>query len=157
MSIKLDINRFSAETLGLPVLLEVDMPRGYKKDGSFAGKVYQKGHPFYGNLDKPNYFKKGHKPYYWKGGKYKNNGYIFILKPEHPFCNAIGYVREHRLVVEKYLKRYLKPKERVHHINEIKDDNRIENLMLFKNQTYHSWFHCKGFCNPKGIIFDGRQ
>ncbi len=93
----------------------------------------------------------------WKGGRYKNDaGYILVKKPNHPFCNNLGYVREHRLVVEKYLGRYLKPKETTHHINEIKDDNRIENLMLFKNGWYHFWFHKKGFCNLKGIIFDGR-
>ena len=87
-------------------------------------------------------FKKGQfsgkKHHNWKDGKYKNNGYIFILKPNHSFCNALGYVREHRLVVEKQIGRLLKPKERVHHINEIKDDNRIENLMLFKNQSYQN-------------------
>jgi len=102
--------------------------------------------------------KKGKLCSAWKGGKYKTTeGYILILKPTHPFHNKRGYVRRSRLVIEKQIGRYLKPKEVVHHKNEIKDDDRIENLMVFKNGSYHFWFHKKGFCNPKGIIFDGRK
>ncbi len=106
-------------------------------------------------------FKKGNngnKSPAWKGGKYKKpEGYILVYKPEHPFCDKDKYVREHRLIVEQYIGRYLTKKEIVHHINEIRDDNRIENLMLFKNGAYHCWFHRKGYCNPNGIIFDGRN
>lgn len=80
----------------------------------------------------------------WKGGRYKGaNGYIFIYKPEHPFSNKQGYIREHRLVMEKHIGRYLIPKEVVHHINENTSDNRIENLKLFANGAIHFWFHKK--------------
>lgn len=43
----------------------------------------------------------------WTGGKIKVNGYIKIYCPEHPFANK-KYVLEHRLLVEKRLKRFLK-------------------------------------------------
>ena len=93
-----------------------------------------------------------------KNGRYKDTkGYILIHKPDHPFCNAHRYVFEHRLVIEKYLRRFLTPKEQVHHINEITNDNRIENLMGFANFGYHMNFHLFGYCNPNGIIFDGRK
>lgn len=93
----------------------------------------------------------------WINGKYKNfQGYTSIYKPEHPFNNH-SYVLEHRLVAEKHLGRYLTPKEVVHHINEIRDNNRIENLMVFRNAGYHCAFHRWGYCNPKYIVFDGRK
>ena len=76
--------------------------------------------------------------YAFKTGRTKDTaGYILILKPQHPFCHSDGYVFEHRLVMEKHLERYLKLKEEVHHSNEIKGDNRIENLKLFASRSKH--------------------
>lgn len=57
-------------------------------------------------------------------------GYIRILKPDHPFHDNRGYVKEHRLVMEEYLGRYLTKDEIVHHINENPSDNRPENLQI---------------------------
>lgn len=90
-------------------------------------------------------FKNGNKHPNWKGGKRKartrKGYYIRILLPSHPFCDSTGYVLEHRLVMEKHLGRFLLPREVVHHINEITDDNRIENLRLFPDTGEHSRFH----------------
>jgi hypothetical protein len=81
---------------------------------------------------------------FWKGGKWKNSyGYVLIYSPNHPHPNHQKgkYVFEHRLVIENYLKRYLKIGERIHHINGIKDDNRLENLKLFSSQGEHFKIH----------------
>ena len=57
-------------------------------------------------------------------------GYIYDYLPSHPGCTKKGYVMQHRLVMEEYLGRYLDKDEIVHHIDEIRDNNFIENLEL---------------------------
>lgn len=75
---------------------------------------------------------------HWTGGKIINDlGYILILSPQHPYKNNHGYVREHRLIMEKHLGRFLLPTEEVHHINGLKNDNRIENLQLISSRSEH--------------------
>jgi len=70
------------------------------------------------------------KAHNWKGGKrLAKSGYIMIYVPNHPF-NSYGYVREHRLVMEKHLNRFLKRHELIHHKNGILTDNRIDNLSI---------------------------
>lgn len=77
----------------------------------------------------------------WKGGKLRTKaGYIYIYNPNHPFASK-RYVAEHRLIAEQFLNRYLFPKEKIHHINGIPDDNCQENLYLFKSQYSHNSFH----------------
>jgi len=68
-------------------------------------------------------------------------GYKIIKAKWHPFADKQGYVREHRLKMENHIGRYLTPDEIVHHRNEIKSDNRIENLFLFPNDELHRGFH----------------
>lgn len=81
----------------------------------------------------------------WKSKRKIHKGYIYLYKPLHPFANNKRYVREHRSVIEKAMGRYLKPKERVHHWNEKRDDNHIENLCLFRQGSVHTRLHMFAF------------
>jgi len=82
-------------------------------------------------------------------------GYRLILAPNHPYCTKEGYVREHRLVVENHIGRYLFQHEIVHHKNGDKLDNRLENLEVML-QSDHARMHriknrtC-GLCNRKHV------
>ena len=72
----------------------------------------------------------------WNGGKTKQHGYVLVRKIDHPYANSLGYVREHRLVMEKQLGRFLEPNEIVHHINHNRSDNRPKNLQLFSKSEH---------------------
>ena len=88
-------------------------------------------------------FLKGEKNPSWNGGKKKIRGYWYIHKPEHPFATKQGYVKKSRLVMEQEINRFLEPSEVIHHKNGIINDDMIENLMLFDNQSEHQKFHIK--------------
>ncbi len=53
----------------------------------------------------------------FKVGFIDKRGYRFVYMPNHPNVRKDGYIQEHRLVMEKHLGRFLKPKEVVHHLN----------------------------------------
>lgn len=88
----------------------------------------------------------------WKGGKFTNKqGYVFVRIKTHTRVDKNGYVKEHVLVAEKALGRFLTKEEVIHHINEVKSDNRLENLYLFESNYAHSEYHSNvrhGNCDP---------
>ncbi len=58
-------------------------------------------------------------------------GYVWIYLPEHHLANKMGYVIEHRMIMEEMLGRPIRKNENVHHLNGNKQDNRPENLELW--------------------------
>lgn len=95
-----------------------------------------------------NVSNKGDKSPAWKGGtSHHYDGYLYVTIPEHPFGGdrSTGYVFEHRVVMETWMREvapeheflvlvngvmYLRPGIIVHHINEVKTDNRRANLLV---------------------------
>jgi len=74
----------------------------------------------------------------WKGGRMRDkHGYVLVHMPEHPNANRHGYVREHRVVMEQKLGRFLDRKEVVHHFDGTTDNNVPENLGLFRSNGEH--------------------
>ena len=73
----------------------------------------------------------------WNGGKTVDRyGYEKVFNPESSMSDSKGYVYTHRLVVSKSLGRILSKDEVVHHINEDKQDNRIQNLQLMTHREH---------------------
>ena len=74
---------------------------------------------------------KGKRHSRWKGGRRKmSHGYITVWQPKNPMAMYDGYVLEHRLVMAKKLRRPLLKHEIVHHVNGVRDYNRLANLVL---------------------------
>ena len=106
--------------------------------------------------------KRGENSEWYKDGSYINQqGYKFIrLYPEDAYydmADGKGYVREHRLVMAKHLRRSLHSWESVHHKDGDKLNNEIINLELL-NKNQHMKDHNKGYGDgfEKGLI-DGRK
>ena len=88
----------------------------------------------------------------WKGGETKRvDGYVYERAGGHPRAH-IGYVLQHRLVIERALLRFnldhpflgdlggghfgLRPEVHVHHVNQDRGDNRFENLIACTNAAH---------------------
>jgi len=98
---------------------------------------------------------KGKTNPHWNGGRSKDMaGYVRVYVPDHPRRDNNNYVLEHRLVMEQHVGRVLVRSEVVHHINGIKDDNRLENLVLMTH-SQHSTDHGKERTDARYIATKG--
>jgi HNH endonuclease len=85
--------------------------------------------PKYGKSGKEVKYIHGHGTRKLIRSKFVNTqGYVLVYSPDHHHSDNNGYVREHRLVYEEYYKCCLLPWATIHHINQNKQDNSIDNL-----------------------------
>ena len=84
----------------------------------------------------------------WKGGRRLLRGYVEVWCP--PEVNPRRRIFEHRLIMQKHLRRKLTNREFVHHKNGVKTDNRIENLEIVHLNSHRGNVQCphclKTFC-----------
>ncbi len=85
---------------------------------------------------------KGEKNGRWNNGQLiSSHGYVLVRVPKtHHRAFGNGYAYEHDLIAEKKLGRRLRPNEIAHHENEIKTDNRPENIII-KTASAHMREH----------------
>lgn len=90
----------------------------------------------------------------WKGGRVRNRqGYIRVnVGVNHPMAGKDGYVLEHRQAISEHLGRPLLKTEAVHHLNGIKDDNRLENLLLLSPADHNIQQRICGSCSLRKEI-----
>lgn len=144
--------RYALSRLGTTALVDVDDPRAVRALGLWDGGATAKAAGEEVGLSQNlmtrllratgrdgQRFGENHKS--WKGGRRRlRAGYVVLrVSADHPRYEMStdrgprsrgGSISEHRLVMAEHLGRDLLPEETVHHINGVRDDNRIENLEL---------------------------
>ena len=111
-------------------------------------------------------FPKGENHPNWIGGEIlTEHGYV-LVREEHPFSND-SYVQQHRLIVEEWMRcnfpehefmvkvdkmPYLKKSTIVHHRDEIKDNNELDNLIIMRSQGIHLSWHRSELTEKEKLI-----
>jgi len=102
---------------------------------------------YHGNRGENNgmYKKIGNDHPRWKGGIFiDNRGYILIRNSNRQNSHKNGFIYQHRLIYENYLsilfdeEVFIPQEYEIHHINEIKSDNRLINLELLTKQEHRT-------------------
>jgi hypothetical protein len=106
---------------------------------TIRGRRWFKGHPapfLSGHANR----KSGVDHHLFVGRRKTASGYIYVYAPDHPNARRAkeyeGYVLEHRLLWERANGRLLRRDEHVHHINGVRDDNRLENLVALTSSQH---------------------
>jgi hypothetical protein len=73
--------------------------------------------------------------------KRDHGNHVLVNMPEHPRADHHGRVYEHVIVAGNKIGRNIKPTERIHHINCVKDDNSPENLFVCADNKEHLLIH----------------
>jgi len=111
-----------------------------KKFNLSFGTVKRRLHEF--NIRTRGHSECGKRNKNWKGGKkITKDGYVYIYCPTHPCAIRGRYILEHRLVMEKSLNRYLLKRELVHHIDENRDNNNVDNLLVVSSKEHYRIHH----------------
>jgi hypothetical protein len=76
-------------------------------------------------------------------GYINDSGYKIIHKPGYPSVDKKNRIREHIYVMEQHLGHLLPKGSVVHHINGVRTDNRIENLVLCESKSSHRILHAQ--------------
>lgn len=128
---------YSKDFVTYPSIIKLGRGKYCSKKCSDKFTLIKKGQ----HLSVSTEFSKGEKPHNYKGWtttkpRSKSGRYKLIYLPKHPKSTKKGYVREHRLVCENRLGRYLKSYEIVHHIDEDKMNNKPENLQVMTKREH---------------------
>lgn len=107
----------------------IDMKKGFK----MLVPPWNKGKKGEYKLDKNS----GKNHWNWNGGTHvRQDGYLMFSAMDG---SRNKYV--HRVIAERVLDRALLDREVVHHIDNDKQNNKIENLYLFRHQSAHQRWH----------------
>ena len=89
----------------------------------------------------------------WRGGRHVDvNGYAWVRMPDHPRAKGYGYVKEHVVVMERTIGRFLTRDESVHHINGDRSDNDPSNLQLRGKRHGKGIIQICGDCGSSNVI-----
>ena len=86
-------------------------------------RKFLKGHHFRG---------KNHRR--WNGGEKLSFNYVLVSMPGHPRADVDAYVREHILIAEAALGKFIKPPHVIHHYTQ-------DQLVVCEDQAYHLLLH----------------
>ncbi len=94
-------------------------------------------------------YQSGHLPLGTKRPTGEGYVYVKVLYGTPGATRGGHWMLEHRYVMQETLGRPLEPYEKVHHINGVRDDNRSENLEIWKHKSQPSGvrsedYHCPG-------------